>query len=92
VLLKRELVARHGLEPSLIHRLVDRLEEGSVFDLPPTAAHTCPDPRDQLLWDLLENNPEAVLVTGEGVLQRSDHFPGRILSPRDFVARYLDGA
>ena len=41
---------------------------------------------------LLENNPEAVLVTGEGVLLRSDHFPGRILSPRDFVARYLDGA
>ena len=50
----------------------------------------CPDPRDQHLWDLLASEPRAVLVTGERVLLGSGHFPGRILSPRDFVERYLE--
>jgi putative PIN family toxin of toxin-antitoxin system len=61
-----------------------RIEPGGI-------GPTCPDPDDQHLWDLLAVGPEAVLVTGEHALLRSNHYPGRILSPRQFVERYLDG-
>lgn len=49
----------------------------------------CPDKRDQHLWDLLQTVPGCMLVTGEDALLRSDHFPGRVLSPRQFVEHYL---
>jgi predicted nucleic acid-binding protein len=50
---------------------------------------TCPDPGDQHLWDLLASVPRSVLVTGERRLVGSGHFPGRIMTPREFVERYL---
>jgi predicted nucleic acid-binding protein len=64
--------------------------EGAATEEPHPAPQVCPDPTDQMLWDLLAERPEATLVTGERRLQQSDHFPGRVLSPRQFVERYLD--
>lgn len=49
----------------------------------------CPDRRDQHLWDILNAVPDSILVTGEAALLSSQEFPGRVLSPREFVERYL---
>jgi predicted nucleic acid-binding protein len=89
VLAKPDLVARHRLEPSDQAGYLDALFSDAVIDVPTRAVRDCPDPEDQHLWDLLEANPDAVLVTGDHRLQESHHFPSRILSPRQFVQRYL---
>ena len=90
VLRKPELVQRHGFGPREVAALLDDLLADAVVDAPPRAGLDCPDRRDQALWDLLEANPDSVLVTGEVALLESNHFPGRILSPREFVERYLE--
>ena len=92
VLAKPDLVKRHGFTREEQDTLLDALLTNAIVDAPPRAARDCPDKRDQHHWDLLEANPEAILVTGEHALLRSDHFPGRVLSPRQFVERYLDSA
>lgn len=90
VLNKPELVSRHHLEPAEQTAYLSDFFLDAEVDAPPRAARNCPDPRDQMLWDLLEANPEAILVTGEHALRRSDHFPGRVFTPREFVERHLD--
>lgn len=87
VLNKPELVDRHRLDPDEQSAYLGELFLDAVVDVPPRAVRECPDSRDQMLWDLLEANSDAVLVTGEHQLQESNHFPGRVLSPRDFVQR-----
>lgn len=89
VLSDPRLIRRHQLGPSQLQRYLTELADIATIDEPQRAAQSCPDPADQMLWDLLEARPEAILVTGERLLQQSDHFPGRILSPREFVETYL---
>jgi len=80
---------RHGFTGTQLLEFVQQLRSiGTVIE--PDAGPPCPDPNDQHLWDLLATEPAALLVTGDGPLLRSNHFPGRVLSPRQFVERYLD--
>jgi predicted nucleic acid-binding protein len=89
LVLRRPAAVRfHGRTDEAIDRLLGTVEELSQL-VAPAAGPACPDPTDQHLWDLLAGVPEAVLVTGERLLLSSGHFPGRILSPREFVERYL---
>ncbi len=67
--------------------LLDFIARAAVID-PGGLGPICPD-RGQHLWDLLAAGPNSVLVTGDRKLLASQHFPGRILSPRDFVDRFL---
>lgn len=89
ILSRPKQVARLRLERTWIESYIAGFVQGAVTEEPPRAAQSCPDPHDQMLWDLLAAWPDAVLVTGERLLQQSDHFPGRILSPREFVETYL---
>ena len=88
ILLRGEVARRHGLSATDIDILLVRVIEGAVVTEPPMSALAAPDRGDQAFWDLLAFRPESVLVTGDGALQRSEHFPGRVVSPREFVERY----
>lgn len=89
VLLEPRALAFLGLTEDDIEAVLSDIEAGAQIE-PSSAGPTCPDPADQHLWDLLAGVPQAVLVTGERLLLSSGHFPGRIMSPREFVERHLD--
>lgn len=89
VLTRPALSIRHGLADPAIVELVELIRTASVEVEPPAASRSAPDPNDQHLWDLLAAEPEVLLVTGDPVLLRSDHFAGRVLAPREFVQRYV---
>ena len=79
----------HGLGRAAVQEFVESFVS-LAREAVPSPGPDCPDRRDQHLWDLLATERQAILVTGEAALLDSNHFPGRILSPRDFVERYLD--
>lgn len=89
ILSRPKQVARLGFETARIEGYVTEFVSQAVTDEPRRAAQDCPDPTDQMLWDLLAARSDAILVTGEHLLQQSDHFPGRVRSPREFVEGYL---
>ena len=45
-----------------------------------------PDPRDQLLWNLLAARPDLLLVTGDKLLLGDTGMRGRVISARAFVS------
>ena len=77
-----------GIATEDLDVLLDFIARAALID-PGGLGPICPDPDDQHLWDLLAAGPKSVLVTGDRKLLASQHFPGRILSPRDFVDRLL---
>lgn len=79
-------VARIAFIPTL-----DRLSVVASIIATVPAALQAPDRKDQHLWDLLEAVSESILVTGERVLLESDHFPGRVLTPRAALDRLTGG-
>jgi predicted nucleic acid-binding protein len=46
-----------------------------------------PDASDAHLWNLLETEPDALLVTGDGPLLRAPFGPGRVITAREAVER-----
>jgi predicted nucleic acid-binding protein len=86
-------VAQHrGFDRSRATTLVRDLEYFGMVVVPDSALRTSPDPGDQHLWDLLASVPDAILVTGDRRLLESGDYPGRVLSPRAFVDRFLAAA
>jgi putative PIN family toxin of toxin-antitoxin system len=88
VLDRARLSRWHGRSRSEIARFLVMLRAAATVLKPPLSAIKCPDPGDQYLWDLLAAEPETILVTGHRLLLESGDFPGRIVSPREFVDRY----
>lgn len=86
---KPRLAKLHGLTGDEIRLYVAHISLLAELRDPGSAKCSCPDPRDQHLWDLLESGPDVVLVTGELALLRSEDFPDRVVSPREFVERFL---
>jgi putative PIN family toxin of toxin-antitoxin system len=62
VLLRAKVQRLHGLSPSEVETVLDRLRQHGT-DSPAPAADGAPDPGDAHLWALLAAHPEAVLVT-----------------------------
>ncbi len=89
VLRRPALRRRVNLGDDEIGDYIDLLTTIATIEEPVAAVERSPDPTDQHLWDLLAAVPAAILVTGDKALLASDHFPGRILSPRQFVERDL---
>lgn len=79
----------HPLTPDEVRQFVRALQETAIT-IAAEPGPVCPDKRDQHLWDLLQTVTNSTLVTGEHALLESNHFPGRVLTPRQFVERYLD--
>ncbi len=83
------LAKRVALSSDDVEEFVRLLEARSELVVPPRNGVAAPDHRDQHLWDLLFKVPDAVLATGERRLLLGAP-PGReVLSPQQFVERYL---
>jgi putative PIN family toxin of toxin-antitoxin system len=90
VLLRPRIRRRHGLDAEDVEALLTDLAlNGSVRD-PPRVAGALPDLGDRHLWDLLQSEPNAVLVTGDEAFLERAPGPGRVLSPRRFLSRLRD--
>jgi predicted nucleic acid-binding protein len=87
VLLRPKAMRWHQLATDDVANLIGQLKTFGRL-VSPRIGPPCPDPDDQLLWDLLATVSTAILVTGEHALLRSNHFPGRVLSPREFLERF----
>jgi putative PIN family toxin of toxin-antitoxin system len=88
VLLRGDVARRHRLAATDIDTLLVRVIEDAIVVEPPLSHLAAPDTGDQAFWDVLASRPEVTFVTGDRVLQRSEDFPGHVLSPAEFVARY----
>ena len=85
VLLRPQIVSRHGLTAAEIDEILLRLSEHAAVREPPlTTAQGVPR-GDRHLADLLAQAPGAVLVTGDEALRR--RFGVRSASPRQMVQR-----
>lgn len=88
VLRRPALRKAHGLGPADIDIiLVDLAHYGIVLE--PVSAPPAPEPGDQLLWNLLAARHDLILVTGDKLLQQDATMGKRIVSPSEFVKRWL---
>jgi putative PIN family toxin of toxin-antitoxin system len=78
-----------GISRGQVLELLAYIESGAAL-VEPEPGPEAPDPDDQHVWDLLATVGQAVLVTGDRNLLDSRDFPGRVMSPRDFVTRFLE--
>lgn len=88
VLLRPALTKAHGLGQGEIDVILVELARHTIV-LSPRAADPAPDSGDQHLWDLLAARDDLVLVTGDKLLQRKRKMRRRILTPAEFVERWL---
>ena len=69
VLLRPKLTRLHGLGEVEVDRLLTELTANALWREPPDANQpSSPDPGDDHLWALLASEPDAILVTGDGLL------------------------
>jgi predicted nucleic acid-binding protein len=89
VLARPQFVERHGMSGPRLDQFLKALLVRAVVDYPIPSPVRAPDPDDQMLWNLLHAVPGCFLVTGEKQLLAAEDFPGRVVSPREFIERYL---
>jgi putative PIN family toxin of toxin-antitoxin system len=69
VLLRPKLMHLHGLSEEEVDRLLTELTANALWREPAQdAPESAPDPGDDHLWALLASAPDAILVTGDGLL------------------------
>lgn len=86
VLLRPAIRKLHALSEDEIDTLLVDIAQHAVV-IESASGVPAPDPRDQMLWDLLHTRPDLVLVTGDRLLLEDQAMQGRVLSPREFVSR-----
>lgn len=85
VLMRPKIAKLHGLIEEEIDQLLEEIVLNAGIREAVSSAPDAPDPNDQHLWDLLEAEPGAVLVTGDIALLGSPP-PGRsVVSPRAYL-------
>jgi predicted nucleic acid-binding protein len=87
---RERIVQLHRNRSGAAALLLNQIQETGTIVVPEFSPFDAPDPRHQHLWDLLATVPDAILVTGDRRLLQSSDYAGRVLSPREFVDRYLD--
>lgn len=88
VLRRPSLRKLHGLTSEEIDTiLVELVQHATLLD--PKPARPAPDHGDQLLWELLAAHPDVILVTGDKLLIRNSDEKGRVISPADFVKKWM---
>ena len=86
VLARPGLRKHHGLKIAEVETLLTDVALHATV-LSPAPGPPAPDPGDQLLWDLLAARSDLILITGDKRLQRDAGMQGRVISPREFIAR-----
>ena len=85
VLVRPRLRKLHGLSVLEIETVLTDLAQHAIV-LAPGVGAPAPDPGDQMLWDLLGERRDLVLVTEDKALLRDAGMHGRVISPNAFVA------
>jgi putative PIN family toxin of toxin-antitoxin system len=85
VLLRPKIQGLHGLREEEIDQILTEITANAIAIEPTETSLEPPDKKDRHLWQLLESHKDSVLVTGDRRLQKSSHYKGRLLSPREFV-------
>lgn len=90
VLARPPIRARHGLDDEGIDLLLTELVRHAIV-LEPGQGIAAPDPRDQLLWDLLASRTDLARVTGDRVPPAMSTAPAPILTMHVFAGGDLGG-
>jgi predicted nucleic acid-binding protein len=86
VLCRPRIARRHGLGEAEIDVLLSDVTLNGAIREPVRRHHRGPDVGDRHLWDLLESDPTAALVTGDEALRKQAAAPDRVMTPRQFLA------
>lgn len=84
VLQRKPLARQHGLTDFEVERLLNDLIDNAIWH-DPVINSIAPDYNDTHLWALLENQPQAQLITGDRLLIDNPPSSVTVLSPREFV-------
>jgi len=84
VLLRPQIKKLHRLTMAEVEAILTDIAHHAIV-IDPRPADAAPDPGDQLLWDLLNERMDLVLVTGDKLLLTNMAMRGRVVSPRSFV-------
>lgn len=90
VLARPKLRKLHALGDDELESLLVEIAQHAIV-LEPTRAPPAPDPKDQLLWDLLVVRLDLVLVSGDRALLEDEGMRGRVLTPAQFLESETDG-
>jgi predicted nucleic acid-binding protein len=81
------LLGLHGLNAQQIDCFLTEITANAIWREPPAVTNeSAPDPGDSHLWDLLETEPAAVLVTGDRLLVENPPQNRSVVSPASCVA------
>ncbi len=90
VLLRPKLTKLHGLAEQEVDILLTELVSNAIWR-EPNPAVAAPDPGDDHLWALLENNRASVLITGDRLLIENPPERASVMSPRTYALRFANG-
>lgn len=82
-------MALHRQGPTEVEHFLQRWVQRSMHCRAPRASLAAPDPKDQMLWDMLAADAELLLVTGDLKLLNCRAFSGRKLSPATLLTSHL---
>jgi len=83
MLLRPKLVALHRLTEAEVEHLLTELTANALWR-EPAGKGDAPDPNDDHLWALLDEEHAAVLVTGDQLLLQKPHSAGRVVQPAEY--------
>lgn len=85
VLLRPKLSKIHGLNEKEIDQLLTDIIANAIFCEPPVGLEKAPDSGDNHLWDLLQDNKESILVTGDKLLLEKPLLDTSVVLPAQLV-------
>ena len=92
VLVRPRIKTLHGLEETQIDALLADIIQHSMWREPANSGIEAPDTGDNHLWDLLYQEPTALLVTGDLRLLDTPPFDTRVIRVRDFELGHNQGS
>lgn len=81
VLLRPRIVKLHGLDATSIDMFLTTIVQHAIWREPASPVQAAPDPGDNHLWALLEAEPAARLITGDGPLLKKPIGANRVITP-----------
>ena len=85
VLLRENIQNLHGLSAAQVDEVLEIIVANGILREPKPAHREAPDPGDQFLWNLLEAQPKALLVTGDKALLEDSQQKSSVLSPSSYL-------
>ena len=85
VLLRENIQNLHGLSAAQVDKVLEIIVANGILREPKPARREAPDPGDQFLWNLLEAQPKALLVTGDKALLEDSQQKSSVLSPSSYL-------